>query len=75
MSVNPKIFEVIEGKLYLFYNFLGANTLKIWQKEDPKSLQQKADENWKKSSKIKCNKNYFSNSVFINLSQKVKYNP
>ena len=48
VSVNPKTFEIREGKLYLFYNSWGTNTLEMWQKEDPKSLQQKADENWMK---------------------------
>ena len=48
VSINPKTFEIREGKLYLFYNSWGTNTLEMWQKEDPESLQQKADENWKK---------------------------
>ncbi|MDP4600270.1 MAG: hypothetical protein NWS84_03910 [Polaribacter sp.] len=48
VSINPKTFEIREGKLYLFYNSWGTNTLEMWQKEDPKSLQQKADENWMK---------------------------
>jgi YHS domain-containing protein len=48
VSINPKTFEIREGKLYLFYNSWGTNTLELWQKEDPKKLQQKADENWKK---------------------------
>ncbi|PQJ75448.1 YHS domain-containing (seleno)protein [Polaribacter gangjinensis] len=48
VSINPKTFEIREGKLYLFYNSWGTNTLEMWQKEDPNKLQQKADENWKK---------------------------
>jgi YHS domain-containing protein len=48
VSINPKTFEIRDGKLYLFYNSWGTNTLEMWQKEDPKKLQQDADENWKK---------------------------
>ena len=48
VSINPKTFEIGEGKLYLFYNSWGTNTLEMWQKEDPNKLQKKADENWKK---------------------------
>lgn len=48
VSVNPKTFELRDGKLYLFYNSWGNNTLKSWLKEDPKVLKGKADENWKK---------------------------
>lgn len=48
VSINPKTFEIREGRLYLFYNSWGTNTLEMWQKEDPEILQKKADENWKK---------------------------
>jgi YHS domain-containing protein len=48
VSINPKTFEVKDGKLYLFYNAWGTNTLELWQKENPKLLKEKADKNWEK---------------------------
>jgi YHS domain-containing protein len=45
---DPETFEIREGKLYLFYNSWGTNTLNSWIKEGPKQLKEKADENWKK---------------------------
>jgi len=46
VGVNPETFEIRDGKLYLFYNAWGTNTLELWLKEDVKALQKKADENW-----------------------------
>lgn len=46
VDINPKTFEVRDGKLYLFYNSWGNNTLKKWLKKDVKGLQTKADSNW-----------------------------
>ncbi len=46
VSINPKTFEIRDGKLYLFYNSWGTNTLKSWQKNILKGLQEKADQNW-----------------------------
>lgn len=46
VSVDPETFTIRDGKLYLFYNNWGINTLKKWQKSEPKSLQSKADKNW-----------------------------
>ena len=46
VSINPKTFEIRDGKLYLFYNAWGTNTLKLWQKENVKGLQEKADKYW-----------------------------
>ncbi len=48
VDINPKTFEVREGKLYLFYNAWGVNTLDKWTEEDPKKLQVRADTNWEK---------------------------
>lgn len=45
VQINPKFFEVKDGKLYLFYNTLLANTLKRWN-EDRDNLKKKADVNW-----------------------------
>ena len=46
VSINPKTFEIRNGKLYLFYNSYGTNTLTKWKKGNPTSLKAKADENW-----------------------------
>ncbi|SNR17771.1 YHS domain-containing (seleno)protein [Tenacibaculum jejuense] len=48
VDINPKTFEIRDGKLYLFYNSWGTNTLKLWLKEDPKKLKEQADKNWSK---------------------------
>jgi len=47
VKVDPETFKITAGKLYLFYNFWGNNTLSEWNK-DEKGLTQKADQNWKK---------------------------
>jgi len=46
VSSDPETFEIRDGKLYLFYNSWGTNTLELWLKEDVKGLQEKADKNW-----------------------------
>lgn len=46
VSIDPKTFEIRDGKLYLFYNSWGMNTLELWLKEKPENLKQKADKNW-----------------------------
>lgn len=56
VSINPKTFEIRDGKLYLFYNSWGTNTLKMWKKENPKKLQEQADKNWKKLKNKKTSK-------------------
>ena len=53
VSVNPKTFEIREGKLYLFYNAWGTNTLELWIKEGANQLKQQAELNWKKLQKEK----------------------
>lgn len=47
VDINPKTFKVIDGKLYLFYNKFGTNTLELWN-EDEVNLKEKADVNWQK---------------------------
>ena len=47
VGVNPKTFQVVDGKLYLFYNSWGINTLDKWNDENPEALQKQADDNWK----------------------------
>ena len=51
VSIDPKTFEIRDGKLYLFYNSWGNNTLNSWLRESPNDLRKKADSNWKKSLK------------------------
>jgi hypothetical protein len=46
IGIDPKTFEIRDGKLYLFYNSWGTNTLELWKKENVKGLQEKADLNW-----------------------------
>ncbi len=46
VGIDPKTFEIRDGKLYLFYNSWGTNTLELWKKENVKGLQKKADLNW-----------------------------
>jgi YHS domain-containing protein len=47
VKIDPETYKIIDGKLYLFYNFWGNNTLKDWNSNE-KSLKTKADQNWKK---------------------------
>ena len=46
--MDPETFKIIEGRLYLFYNFWGNNTLEDWN-EDEVKLKESADRNWKKT--------------------------
>ena len=48
VSINPKTFEIRDGKLYLFYNSWGTNTLNLWTKEGAEKLKKAADKNWEK---------------------------
>ncbi|SKC76153.1 YHS domain-containing (seleno)protein [Ohtaekwangia koreensis] len=47
VKIDPETFKIIEGKLYLFYNFWGNNTLEDWNKNQQK-LKEAGDRNWKK---------------------------
>ena len=47
VSVDPKTYKIIGGKLYLFYNRFFNNTLDDWNK-DESNLKNKADANWQK---------------------------
>ncbi|WP_075343335.1 YHS domain-containing (seleno)protein [Tenacibaculum agarivorans] len=53
MGVDPEIYEIRDGKLYLFYNSFFANKLNDWKNEDTKALQKQGDINWEE---IKNNK-------------------
>ena len=45
VSIDPKTYKIINGKLYLFYNKFFNNTLNAWNK-DESNLKSKADKNW-----------------------------
>jgi YHS domain-containing protein len=47
VEVDPETFKILDGKLNLFYNSWGNNTLTKWNKNE-KALKTKADLNWKK---------------------------
>ena len=47
VSIDPKTFEIRDGKLYLFYNSWGNNTLEKWNEEGAELLKKKADVEWK----------------------------
>ena len=47
VSVDPKTFKIVNGRLNLFYNRFFNNTLDDWNKNEP-GLKKKADANWQK---------------------------
>lgn len=47
VKIDPETFKIVDGKLNLFYNFWGNNTLIDWNKNEA-ILKTKADQNWKK---------------------------
>ena len=47
VSINPLTYKILNGKLYLFYNSWGNNTLTSWNKNEQNLLKQ-ADQNWLK---------------------------
>ena len=46
VKIDPETFKIVDGKVYLFYNFWGNNTLEDWKKNE-KKLKDAADLNWK----------------------------
>ncbi len=46
VKIDPETFKILDGKIYLFYNFWGNNTLEDWKKNE-KKLKEAADLNWK----------------------------
>jgi len=48
VTINPKTFELRNGKLYLFYNAYFNNTYESWLEEMPAKLIKKADTSWSK---------------------------
>jgi YHS domain-containing protein len=47
VKIDPETFKITNGKLFLFYNFWGNNTLEDWNKAEAK-LKLSADTNWSK---------------------------
>lgn len=45
--INPETFKIVEGRLFLFYNKDGTNTLTLWNKDEA-NLLKAADKGWKK---------------------------
>lgn len=46
VTINPKTYEIREGKLYLFYKTKLINTHKKWLEKNPTELISKANMNW-----------------------------
>lgn len=46
VKIDPETYTIENGKLYLFYNFWGNNTLEAWNKDETK-LRESADRSWK----------------------------
>jgi YHS domain-containing protein len=47
VKIDPETYKIVAGRLYLFYNFWGNNTLLKWNK-DEKKLKEAGDLHWKK---------------------------
>jgi YHS domain-containing protein len=45
VKIDPKTYKIIDGRIYLFYNFYFNNTLIDWNK-DEQNLKAKAAANW-----------------------------
>ncbi len=48
MYIDPEVYEIRDGKLYLFYSSWIGSKLGDWQEGDVKKRQTKGDNNWKK---------------------------
>jgi YHS domain-containing protein len=46
VKVNPSVYKITEGKLYLFYSFNGDNRLLKWSKDEQK-IKPVADRHWR----------------------------
>ncbi len=45
VEIDPATFKIVNGKLYLFYNFYFINTLVDWNKDESR-LKSRADKFW-----------------------------
>jgi len=45
VKINPETYKIIEGKLYLFYDFRNLNTLTLWN-ENESQFKTQADKYW-----------------------------
>lgn len=45
VKVDPETYKILNGRLYLFYNFWGNNTLTDWNENENK-LKAAGDHNW-----------------------------
>jgi YHS domain-containing protein len=50
VKIDPETFKIIDGRLYLFYNFWGNNTLSDWNKNEKTYSNPKPTKTGKKSS-------------------------
>jgi YHS domain-containing protein len=48
VKIDPDTYKILDGKLYLFYNFWGNNTLEGWNERETK-LKEQADLNWRRN--------------------------
>lgn len=39
VEVDPETYKITDGKLFLFYNRFGTNTLKSWEKDETNYIQ------------------------------------
>ena len=46
VKIDPETYKIVDGRLCLFYNFWGNNTLVTWNK-DEKALKSKAELHWR----------------------------
>lgn len=53
MYVDPEVYEIRDGKLYLFYSSWLSSKLSDWQEGDTKKLQKQGDKNWEDLKYIK----------------------
>lgn len=51
VKIDPKTYELRDGKLYLFYNAFFNNTFESWHEEGPEKLIPEANQNWKNFQK------------------------
>lgn len=52
VKIDPETYKIVDGMLYLFYNFRFTNTLTKWN-EDETNLLPKANEYWRKITEPK----------------------